>query len=84
MPSCGPIQTVPLMMDANKALEEAKAFRADSKAPYEYTAAKAYYHKAKEELGYSNYEASVEFGKRALILARKAIGIARTAPKEPK
>ncbi len=45
-------------------------------APYEYFSALEYLHKAREEVGYSDYEAAVEFAREARILARKARDIA--------
>jgi hypothetical protein len=41
-------------------------------APYEYYSALEYRRKAREEVGYSDYEAAVEFARQARIFARKA------------
>jgi hypothetical protein len=45
-------------------------------APYEYYSAIEYLRKAREEVGYSDYEAAVEFAREARSLARKARDIA--------
>lgn len=46
-------------------------------APYEYYAALEYLHKAREEVGYSDYEPAIAFAREARALARKARDIAQ-------
>lgn len=69
---CGPIQSTSALLDADVELEAARAAGAEAAAPYEYTAAEAYLHKAREEAGYAQYEASAELATRARDLARAA------------
>jgi hypothetical protein len=45
-------------------------------APYEYYSAVEYLHKAREEVGYSDYEAAVEYAREARSFARSAREIA--------
>jgi hypothetical protein len=68
---CGPIEYINQV--------SAKLAQADRYAPYEYTAAEEYLHKAREEAGYAEYEDAIEFGRRAEELANKgrAISVAR-------
>ena len=51
-------------------------------APYEYYSAVEYLHKAREEVGYSDYEAAVEYARKARELAREAAKIARGLSRE--
>lgn len=62
---CGPIQSTSRISDATVALERARVNDADIKAPYEYYSARFYLHKAQEEWGYSDFEASYEYAKEA-------------------
>jgi hypothetical protein len=45
-------------------------------APYEYYSAVEYLHKAREEVGYSDYQAAIEFAREARSFARSAREIA--------
>ena len=54
----------------------AKAANAETYAPFEYTAAVEYLHKAREEEGYADHQAAVHFGKLAQQHADKAKKIA--------
>ncbi|MCP4605436.1 MAG: DUF4398 domain-containing protein [Proteobacteria bacterium] len=51
-------------------------------APYEYYSALEYLRKAREEVGYSDYEAAVEFAREARLLAHKARDIALNRDRE--
>jgi hypothetical protein len=51
-------------------------------APYEYYAALEYLRKAREEVGYSEYEPAIEFAREARALARKARDIALNRQRE--
>ena len=63
---CGPIEYISTVtFEASKAVQEAKASRAPELAPYEYTAAVEYLHKAREVGGYARYHEAIEFGKKA-------------------
>ena len=77
---CGPVQYVSQV--TNRAAMEVAAARsagADKLAPYEFTTAELYLHKAREEAGYADYQAAIRFGKRAEIMARKARRLAADA-----
>ena len=51
-------------------------------APYEYYSAVEYLTKAREEVGYSDYEAAIEYARQSRIFARKARDIAITQSRE--
>jgi hypothetical protein len=77
---CGPVEYINQVgIKAASAVSAAKLAQADRYAPYEYTAAEEYLHKAREEAGYAEYEDAIEFGRRAEELANKgrAIAVAR-------
>jgi len=69
---CGPIQSTASLIDAEVALEAARAAGAPGSAPYEYTAAEAYLHKSREVSGRARYEESAIFAARARDLAKEA------------
>ena len=74
---CGPVQYITTVAkDAASEVAAAKAANADKYAPYEYTAAVEYLHKAREEEGYADHQAAVRFGKLAIDHAAKAKKIA--------
>ena len=86
---CGPTQSTALIMEADVELEAARTADGNKYAPYEFTAAEAYLHKAREEQGYSDYEVSIDFGTKAVkfakeakqkAMASKSEGIAPTLP----
>lgn len=77
MIGCGPIEYIDVSTKAGAALLAAKNADAERLAPYEYTAAAAYLHKAREEAGYSEYQVSIEFGRRAEALATRARALAQ-------
>ena len=84
--ACGPVQYITqVSQTASGELAAAKAANADKYAPYEYTAAVEYLHKAREEEGYADHEAAVHFGKMAADLASKAreIALAQAASGAP-
>jgi hypothetical protein len=76
---CGPIEYVnQVSVKAASAVSDAKLAQGDRYAPYEYTAAEAYLHKAREEAGYAEYHDAIEFGRKAEELAHRARAIAVT------
>ena len=80
---CGPIEYITVVtFEASKAVQEAKASRAPELAPYEYTAAVEYLHKAREVGGYARYQEAARFGGKARDFGREATRLARirTAP----
>jgi hypothetical protein len=70
--ACGPTQSTALIMEADVELEAARTADGNKYAPYEFTAAEAYLHKAREEQGYSDYEVSIDFGNKAVKFAKEA------------
>jgi hypothetical protein len=79
---CGPVQSTSLILDADVQLEAARAADAPKYAPYEYTLADAYLHKAREEQGYADYEVCIDFAHKALDNAKKAKDLAVNHVKE--
>lgn len=79
---CGPVQSTSLIMDADVQLEASKKADAPKYAPYEYTLADAYLHKAREEVGYADYEVAIDFAQKALDNAKKAKDISVNHVKE--
>ena len=79
---CGPIQATSYLMDTETMLEAARTAQADKLAPYEWTAASLYYHKANEEVGYSDYEQAVDYAKKAVDFATRARDTALKANKK--
>ncbi|MFO8072335.1 MAG: DUF4398 domain-containing protein [Polyangia bacterium] len=51
-------------------------------APYEYYSALEYLHKAREEVGYSDYEAAIEYAREARKMGRKARDISLKRDRE--
>ncbi|MBK7863034.1 MAG: DUF4398 domain-containing protein [Archangiaceae bacterium] len=70
--ACGPVQSTAYLMDAEVQIEAARTAQAERFAPYEWTAANLYYRKAKEEVGYSDYEQAVDFAQKAQKFATQA------------
>jgi hypothetical protein len=70
--ACGPIQSTSSLIDADVALEAARAAGAPTAAVFEYTAAEVYLHKAREAQGHAQYEASTRFASKAIELAKTA------------
>ncbi len=68
---CGPIISTSLIVDAEAKLAAAKAAEAEQYAPYEYTAAEQYLHKAHEELGYADYGPAIDYAYKAADAAEK-------------
>jgi hypothetical protein len=74
---CGPVEYInQVSFKAASALAAAKEAQADRYAPYEYTAAEAYLHKAREEAAYAQYQDSIEYGRKAEEQAHRARAIA--------
>src|SRR3954463_699135 len=82
---CGPIEYITIVtFEASKAVNEAKASRANELAPYEYTAAVEYLHKAREVGGYARYHEAAEWGKKARDFGQAATRLSheRTSPSD--
>jgi hypothetical protein len=74
---CGPIEYINQVgIKAASAVSAAKLAQADRLAPYEYTAAEEYLHKAREEASYAEYEEAIDFGHKAEEMANKGRAIA--------
>lgn len=69
---CGPIQSTASLIDADVEVEAARAAGAATSSAYEFTAAEAYLHKAREVAGRAQYESSSEFAAKARDLAKEA------------
>lgn len=77
---CGPVEYINQVgIKAASAVSAAKLAQADRLAPYEYTAAEEYLHKAREEAAYAEYEEAIEYGRKSEEMANKgrAIAVAR-------
>ena len=70
--ACGPIQSTAYLLDAAVQIEAARTAQAEKYAPYEWTAANLYLHKAREEVGYSDFEQAVDYSKKAAGYAKGA------------
>src|SRR5262245_35805182 len=75
--ACGPVEYINQVgSKAASAVSSAKQAQAERYAPYEYTAAEEYLHKAREEAGYAEYQDAIEYGRKAEDLANRARAIA--------
>ena len=87
MMACGPVEYISQVGNkAASAVSSAKLAQADRYAPYEYTAAEEYLHKAREEAGYAEYQDAIEYGRRSEELANRAraISVAKLAEQASK
>jgi hypothetical protein len=81
---CGPIEYISVCtFQASRAIAGAKGARAEKLAPYEYTAAVEYLHKARELGGFARYQQSIAFGRKAKELGDQAREIARAKASAP-
>jgi uncharacterized protein DUF4398 len=69
---CGPIQSTASLIDADVAVEAARAAGAAQSSPYEFTGAEAYLQKAREVSGRAQYDTATRFAARARDLAVEA------------
>ncbi len=87
--ACGPIEYVnQVTRRASSEVDAAKAVKADKHAPYWYTLAVEYLHKAREEAATADFQAANRFGRRSSEAARKARALAvdraqHPQPREP-
>jgi len=71
---CGPVEYISQVGNkAASAVSAAKLAQADRYAPYEFTAAEEYLHKAREEAGYAEYQDAIEFGRELVPLVRGGV-----------
>jgi hypothetical protein len=74
--ACGPVEYLSQVSNkAASAVSAAKLAQADKYAPYEYTAADEYLHKAREEAAHAEYQDAIEFGRKAEDLGNRARAI---------
>ncbi len=78
---CGPVQSTAYLLDADVQIQAAKTAGAEKYAQYEWTSANLYIKKAREEVGYSDFEAGVEFAQKASKYANEAREKAMSAVK---
>ena len=69
---CGPLRSTTYILDAEVQIEAARTAGAEKYAPYPFTLAQLYLKKAREEVGFSDYEVGVGFAEKASQQARKA------------
>ena len=69
---CGPLRSTSNLLDAEVQIQAARTAGAEKLAPYEWTAANLYLRKAREEVGYSDYQAGVDFAVKASKYANAA------------
>ncbi|MCP4445908.1 MAG: hypothetical protein GY811_11270 [Myxococcales bacterium] len=82
--ACGPIEYVnQVTRKASSQVAAAKAVKADKHAPYWYTLAVEYLHKAREEAAAADFQAANRFGKRSEKAARKARSVAIERARDP-
>lgn len=69
---CGPLISSYLIVSAQAEVDGARAAEAEKYALYEFTAAREYLHKSKEEQGYADFGPSIDFAAKAKDLAERA------------
>jgi len=79
--ACGPVTSTTSIIDARDKLAQAKREGAETFAPYEYSKADLYLHKAKELQGHSAYQQSDLFAIRAKDMAVEALRVTETNKK---
>lgn len=70
--ACGPVKSTANILDAEVQIQAARTAGAEKLAPFEWTAANLYIAKAREEIGYSDYQAGVDFAVKASRYANEA------------
>ena len=80
--SCGPIQSTAHLLDADVQLEAARTAQAEMLAPFEWTSANLYLHKAREEVGSADFEQAVTYAQKASSFANAAREVAMKAAKK--
>jgi len=69
---CGPISATHAIAEATVAVEAASGVEAKRYAAYEFTLAYEYLRKAREEEGYADYQAAIDFAQSARKFAEDA------------
>jgi hypothetical protein len=81
--ACGPVESTSIQWQVERSMRRAERLGAERTAPYEITAARRYFKKAKEEAGYADFEASIDYFHKARLLAKQAEEKAEAAAKMP-
>ncbi len=82
--ACGPVQYVnQVTRKASTSVDAARAAGAEEYAPYHYTLAVEYLHKAREEAAAADFQAAHRFGLEAHQAAEKARELARSRAADP-
>jgi len=82
--ACGPIEYVgQVTRNATSQVAAAKSVQADKHAPYWYTLAVEYLHKAREEAAAADFQAANRFGRRSAKAARKAREVSLERARNP-
>ena len=82
-PGCGPVTYIGDVRDASAAVDDARAAGAEKYAPYWWTRAVEYLHKARELAAHADFQAAHRFGQLAASSATQAAADARIAAKDP-
>ncbi len=80
--ACGPVASTSVIIDASAELAAASTAQAKKHAPFEYTAAEVYLHKAREEQSYADFELAIDYGNKSWACARVARTMAERATQE--
>ncbi len=80
---CGPVTYVGEVRTAADAVEAARAVHADKYAPYWWTRANQYLHKANEIAAHADFQGANRFGRLATEAASKATEEATLAARDP-
>ena len=82
--ACGPIEYInQVSRKASSEVEAARAVKADKHAPYWYTLAVEYLHKAREEAAASDFQSANRYGRQSTEAARKARTLAIERARNP-
>ena len=79
--ACGPVESTSIQWQVESRLRRAESLGAAKAAPYELTAAQRFLHKGKEEAGYADFEAAIDYFHKARLLAKQAEEKAEAAQK---
>jgi len=82
--ACGPVEYMSqVTRRASSAVEAARAANAETLAPYEFTSAVQYLHKAREEASAAQFQPALKFGRKAEEMAERARQRAIERAREP-
>jgi hypothetical protein len=80
--ACGPLRSSTLIVDAAAEVAAARAAQAEQHAPFEFTAADIYYHKALEEQSHADFDLAIRFAGKSRDCARVALSRAELRMRE--